>query len=75
MSHATLMSLSCRGKGGSLRSCDALLKRVEDDDPRLTELVILPMKTFGAADAERLSAAIGKMRAWCVLDVCWQTAV
>ncbi|KAL9189558.1 hypothetical protein ACHAXT_009233 [Thalassiosira profunda] len=46
------------GKGGSLRSCDALLKRVEDNDLRLTELVILPMKTFGAADAERLSAAI-----------------
>lgn len=46
------------GKGGSLRSCDALLLRVEEDDPRLTELVVLPMKAFGPADAERLSRAI-----------------
>eukprot|EP00579_Thalassiosira_antarctica_P010738 CAMPEP_0201916646 /NCGR_PEP_ID=MMETSP0903-20130614/6234_1 /ASSEMBLY_ACC=CAM_ASM_000552 /TAXON_ID=420261 /ORGANISM="Thalassiosira antarctica, Strain CCMP982" /LENGTH=481 /DNA_ID=CAMNT_0048452521 /DNA_START=47 /DNA_END=1489 /DNA_ORIENTATION=+ len=45
-------------KGGSIRSCDALLKRVEDNDPKLTELVILPMKTFGMADMERLSNAI-----------------
>ena len=50
-----------RGKGGSLRSCDALLKRVEENDPRLTELVILPMKTFGVSDIERLSVAIGKI--------------
>ena len=49
-----------REKGGSIRSCDALLKRVEDNDPKLTELVILPMKTFGLADMERLSNAIGK---------------
>jgi len=46
------------GKGGSLGSCDALLKRVEDNDPKLTELVILPMKTFGPTDVERLSRAI-----------------
>ncbi|KAL7539893.1 hypothetical protein ACHAXR_009687 [Thalassiosira sp. AJA248-18] len=46
------------GKGGSLKSCDALLKRVENNDPRLTELVILPMKTFGPSDLERLSSAI-----------------
>jgi len=46
------------GKGGSLKSCDALLKRVEENDPKLTELVILPMKTFGPADVERLSNAI-----------------
>mmetsp|Transcript_17642 Transcript_17642/g.38233 ORF Transcript_17642/g.38233 Transcript_17642/m.38233 type:complete len:484 (-) Transcript_17642:74-1525(-) len=46
------------GKGGSLRSCDALLKRVEDNDPLLSELVILPMKTFGPSDVERLSRAI-----------------
>lgn len=55
---------ACRGSGsgggGSLRSCDALLRRVEDDDARLTELVILPMKEFGAAELDRLSDAVGK---------------
>ena len=50
-----------RGAGGSLKSCNALLQRVEDNDPRLTELVILPMKTFGVADVERLSNAIGEI--------------
>jgi len=54
-----------RGSGGSLRSCDALLKRVENNDPQLTELVILPMKLFGPTDLERLSNAIGK-RSVCV---------
>ena len=49
-----------RGKGGSLTSCDAILKRVENNDPKLTELIILPMKTFGPDDLERLSKAIGK---------------
>eukprot|EP00571_Detonula_confervacea_P009470 CAMPEP_0172313780 /NCGR_PEP_ID=MMETSP1058-20130122/20936_1 /TAXON_ID=83371 /ORGANISM="Detonula confervacea, Strain CCMP 353" /LENGTH=491 /DNA_ID=CAMNT_0013027489 /DNA_START=76 /DNA_END=1548 /DNA_ORIENTATION=+ len=43
---------------GALGSCDALLKRVEDNDPKLTELVILPMKTFGTAELEKLSCAI-----------------
>jgi len=50
-----------RGAGGSLKSCNALLQRVEDNDPRLIELVILPMKTFGVADVERLSNAIGEI--------------
>lgn len=50
-----------RGKGGALSSCDALLKRVEANDPRLVELVILPMKTFGCADLDRLSDAIGEL--------------
>jgi hypothetical protein len=54
--------ISPRGNGGSLRSCDALLKRVENNDPKLTELVILPMKVFGPSDLERLSTAIGKQR-------------
>ena len=49
-----------RGAGGSLKSCNSLLQRVEDNDPRLTELVILPMKTFVVADVERLSNAIGE---------------
>lgn len=46
------------GKGGSIASCDALIKRVENNDPKLTELVILPMKTFGSAELEKLSSAI-----------------
>jgi Ran GTPase-activating protein (RanGAP) involved in mRNA processing and transport len=45
--------------GGSAKSCNALLTRVEANDPTLTELVILPTKTFGAAEVERLAAAIG----------------
>lgn len=56
-----LYSTCNRGAGGSLKSCNALLQRVEDNDPRLTELVILPMKTFGVADVERLSNAIGEI--------------
>ena len=51
-----------RGKGGSLKSCNALLQRVENNDPTLTELVILPMKTFDVDDMERLSSAIGECR-------------
>ena len=49
-----------RGQGGSLKSCDSLLKRVEGNDSKLVELVILPMKTFGGAELDRLSNAIGK---------------
>lgn len=44
-----------RGKGGSARSCDALLKRVENNDPNLKELVILPIKSFGKVEASRLA--------------------
>ena len=46
-----------RGSG----SCDALLKRVEKNDPALKELVILPMKVFGPIDVDRLSIAIGEV--------------
>ena len=52
----------CRGQGGSLKSCDSLLKRVEGNDTKLVELVILPMKTFGGAELDRLSNALGKIR-------------
>jgi hypothetical protein len=45
---------------GSFKSCDSLLKRVEENDAKLVELVVLPMKTFGAAECDRLSAAIGE---------------
>eukprot|EP00956_Cyclotella_meneghiniana_P016049 scaffold25111_cov80-Cyclotella_meneghiniana.AAC.3 len=53
-----LTFVSVRGQGGSLKSCDSLLKRVEDNDTKLVELVILPMKTFGGAELDRLSNAI-----------------
>jgi len=43
---------------GAFNSCDKLLERVERNDPTLKELVILPMKTFGAKDLDRLSNAI-----------------
>jgi hypothetical protein len=46
---------------GAFNSCDKLLERVEKNDPTLVELVILPMKSFGAKDIERLSNAIGKL--------------
>lgn len=51
--------MSAWGKGGSAKSCNALLTRVEANDSTLTELVILPAKTFGATEVERLAAAIG----------------
>jgi hypothetical protein len=35
---------------------------VEENDPALTELVVLPMKVFGPLDADRLSRAIGENR-------------
>ncbi len=47
--------MSAWGKGGSLRSCDAILKRVEANDPRLSELVILPLKNFGSKEVFRLA--------------------
>eukprot|EP00804_Cyclotella_cryptica_P006610 CCRYP_008575-RA/>CCRYP_008575-RA protein AED:0.06 eAED:0.06 QI:1762/1/1/1/1/1/4/20/510 len=50
--------MSAWGQGGSLKSCDSLLKRVEENDSKLVELVILPMKTFGGAELNRLASAI-----------------
>eukprot|EP01083_Nonionella_stella_P220282 788311_1 len=43
---------------GSINTCDALFKRVESNDSRLVELVILPMKKFGAIEVERLADII-----------------
>ncbi len=51
--------ISCNLRGS--KSCDALLKRVEENDPALTGLVILPMKVFGPIDVDRLSSAIGEV--------------
>jgi hypothetical protein len=54
------VTMSAWGAGGSFKSCDALLQRVERNDPTLTNLVILPQKTFGAAEADRLAAVFEK---------------
>jgi len=54
------VSYLLRGPGGAAKSCDALLTRVERNDATLQELVILSNKTFGAAEVERLAAALGK---------------
>jgi hypothetical protein len=45
---------SAWGVGSSARSCDALLHRIEINDPTLTELIILPIKSFGPKDLLRL---------------------
>lgn len=44
--------------GAAAKSCSALLLRVERNDPTLTELVILPSKTFGGPEVERLASAL-----------------
>lgn len=36
-----------------------MIKRVEQNDPKLTELVILPTKTFGTDEVNRLAVALG----------------
>lgn len=38
-----------------LKSCEALLQRVQDNDPKLSSMIILPMKTFGAPEVEQLA--------------------
>lgn len=42
----------------SFKSCDALLKRIENDDSQLKELVVLPMKTFGGNEVNRLASIL-----------------
>jgi len=44
--------------GASFRSCDALLRRIEENDPKLTDLVILPTKSFGEKDLGRLAKVL-----------------
>jgi Ran GTPase-activating protein (RanGAP) involved in mRNA processing and transport len=56
------LSVPCLGierGGGGFKSCDSLLKRVEQNDEKLETLVVLPMKTFGDAEAKRLAKALG----------------
>jgi len=43
------------GSNGGFKSCDSILSRVENDESKLKELVILPMKTFGKEEVERLA--------------------
>mmetsp|Transcript_34465 Transcript_34465/g.75434 ORF Transcript_34465/g.75434 Transcript_34465/m.75434 type:complete len:529 (-) Transcript_34465:130-1716(-) len=50
--------MSAWGKNSALRSCDALLSRVEENDATLVDLVILPIKSFGDDDVVRLASAI-----------------
>ena len=41
----------------TFKSCEALITRVEANDPTLQDLVILPMKIFGDAELDRLTKA------------------
>jgi len=50
--------MSAWGKNGSARSCESVLKRVEQNDQNLTELVILPLKKFGACELLRLASIL-----------------
>ncbi|CAJ1959874.1 unnamed protein product [Cylindrotheca closterium] len=43
------------GSAGGFKSCDSLLQRVRDNDSKLTSVVILPMKTFGATEVTTLA--------------------
>lgn len=44
----------------SFRSCDSLLQRIERNDPTMTDLIILPIKTFGDAEIHRLCVVLEK---------------
>jgi len=46
------------GSANGFKSCDGLLQKVERNDANLVELVILPMKIFGASDIDRLASAL-----------------
>lgn len=50
--------MSAWGKNSSARSCDALLKRVENNDPTFKDIIILPLKTFGSKELKRLAKAL-----------------
>jgi Leucine Rich repeat len=44
--------------GAAFKSCDDLISRIERNDPLLTDLTILPTKSFGDAELNRLSAVL-----------------
>lgn len=50
--------MSAWGSSSPFRSCDSLIQRIERNDPTLTDLVILPTKTFGADEVNRLCAVL-----------------
>ena len=50
--------MSAWGKGSSLRSCHSLLERIENNDPTLQTLALLPLKNFTSDDCLRLASAI-----------------
>jgi len=53
-------TMSAWGSSGAAKSCNTLLTRVERNDPQLKELIILPTKTFGGAELERLASALSQ---------------
>ena len=46
------------GASSGIRSCDDLLRRLEENDPKLEQMVILPMKNFNADAVHRLAAVL-----------------
>lgn len=44
--------------GANAKSCKSLLDKVEQNDPRLTELFVLPTKSFGGPEVDRLAQII-----------------
>jgi Ran GTPase-activating protein (RanGAP) involved in mRNA processing and transport len=46
------------GASSTFRSCDSLIQRIEQNDPTLKDLVILPTKQFGADEVHRLCAVL-----------------
>lgn len=52
------MSVTGGGWGVSLRSCDALIARLEKNDPTLEMLVILPNKSFSSAEVDRIASLL-----------------
>lgn len=59
--------VSARRTSGGFKSCDNILKRIEENDPVLETVVFLPMKSFGSEEVARLANAIGS---WSLFSVC-----
>ena len=50
--------MSAWDANSSARSCDSLINRVTKNDPTLTTMTVLPLKTFGDSEAIKLSDAL-----------------
>lgn len=48
----------CAWGASSSKSCDDLIARIERNDPELTDLIILPTKSFGDDELNRLSIVL-----------------